>query len=157
MHKNCCSLLKQELLWSHKGGSMFIFKCDGRFHSKQFLNFITSLVMMVQCWKYSKPLFNAFVYICKNKYGQLFSKHRNFLYTQSTKYIVILYTPPHALVFFPNLSPNIYASLPHNLAHNSQQLHSLIPSALLHIGWMIKLSLCLINYHAMGTYWGVEV
>jgi hypothetical protein len=28
-----------------------IFKCDGRLHSEQLINFIISLIIMVHCWK----------------------------------------------------------------------------------------------------------
>jgi hypothetical protein len=34
-----------------RGGFIPIFKHDGCLHSKQFINFITSLIMMVQCWR----------------------------------------------------------------------------------------------------------
>jgi hypothetical protein len=30
---------------------MPIFKCDGSIHSKQFIDFITSLIIVVQCWR----------------------------------------------------------------------------------------------------------
>jgi hypothetical protein len=30
---------------------MPIFKRDGRLHSKQFINFIISLIIIVQCWR----------------------------------------------------------------------------------------------------------
>jgi hypothetical protein len=39
--------VKQEVLWSRRGGFVPIFKCDGHLH----LKFITSLIMMVQCWR----------------------------------------------------------------------------------------------------------
>jgi hypothetical protein len=36
---------------------MPIFKREGRLPSKQFINFITSLIIMVQCWEETSPAF----------------------------------------------------------------------------------------------------
>jgi hypothetical protein len=50
-HENSVVLYWNEVLWLHRGGFMSIFKCDGQLHSKEFINLITSLIMIVQCWR----------------------------------------------------------------------------------------------------------
>jgi hypothetical protein len=43
--------LKQEVFWLHRGGFVPILKLGWCLHSKQFINFIASLIIMVQCWR----------------------------------------------------------------------------------------------------------